>query len=87
MLPQSVPMSYRQRQRLSTPGAEYALKEKNGIVNAVVGFSENLEGAGEVIYNSKRIDLEEITKAVEPYEASIVRDEQATSIDLENLAK
>lgn len=67
--------------------AEYALKEKAGVVNATVGFDENLEGVGEVIYNPKQIDLEEITKAVEPYTARVVKDEQATSTDLMDLPK
>lgn len=68
-------------------GAEYALKEKNGVMNAVVGFSENLEGIGEVIYNPQQIDLEEITKAVEPYEASVTKDEQTISANLKNLTR
>lgn len=68
-------------------GAEYALKEKQGVINAVVGFRENLEGVGEVIYNPEQIGLDEITKAVEPYKASITKDEQTTSTDLEDLSK
>lgn len=68
-------------------GAEYALKEKAGVVNATVGFEEDIEGMGEVIYNPKQISLEEITKAVEPYKANVAKDEWATSIDLENLPK
>lgn len=67
--------------------AEYALKEKAGVVNATVGFDKNLKGVGEVIYNPNEISLEEIIKAVEPYKASLVKDEQATSIDLIDLPK
>lgn len=67
--------------------AENALNEKTGVVNAKVGFKENLEGIGEVIYDSKQINLEEIVKAVEPYKANVVSDKQTTSTDLKDLPK
>ena len=59
--------------------AEYALKEKAGVIDAAVGFSG---GKGEVIYDPKLISLEEIVKAVEPYKANVIKDEEAISTKL-----
>lgn len=67
--------------------AEYALKEKVGIVDAVVKFGKNSEGLGKVIYNPKQIDLEKIIEAVKPYRAKVVKDEWTTSTNLKNLLK
>lgn len=52
-------------------GAEYALKEKQGIIGAKVDFKTAI---GEVIYDPKIITPEEIISTVSPYEASIIQD-------------
>lgn len=67
--------------------AENAIKRKTGVIDAKVGLKENLEGMGEVIYNPKQINLEEIIKAVEPYNAKVTNDVQTTTLELKNLAK
>lgn len=64
--------------------AENALKKKDGVVDAKVGF---FEGKGEVIYNPKLISIEEIVKAVEPYKANVIKDEEAISTELKDLPK
>ena len=52
-------------------GAEYALKEKGGIVDASVDYdNEN----GKVIYNPLKISKDEIIQAVNPYTAIITED-------------
>lgn len=52
-------------------GAEYALKEKQGIVEAMVDFQT---ATGKVTYNPRQISQEEIVSAVLPYEASVVEE-------------
>jgi len=52
-------------------GAEYALKEKEGIIDASVDYdNEN----GKVIYNPQKISKDEIIQAVAPYTATITED-------------
>jgi len=52
-------------------GAEYALKEKEGVINASVDYDSE---SGEVIYNPQKISKDEIIQAVSPYTATITED-------------
>ncbi len=52
-------------------GAEYALKEKEGVIDASVDYyNEN----GKVIYDPLKISKDEIIQAVKPYTATITED-------------
>lgn len=55
-------------------GAEYNLKVIEGVVDAFVGFTDNLDGEGWVIYENGKVSNAQIIKAIEPYEAIIVSD-------------
>jgi|GEM_PF-3927599 len=55
-------------------GAEYNLKAIDGVVDAYVGFTDNLSGEGWVVYENGKVSEEQIVKAIEPYEATIVSD-------------
>jgi copper chaperone CopZ len=55
-------------------GAEYSLKAIEGVEDAYVGFTGDLEGEGWVVYREGEVSEEEIVKAVEPYKATIVSD-------------
>ncbi len=52
-------------------GAEYALKEKNGVVNARVDYDSE---TGYVVYNPSKISKDELIQAVKPYTAIITED-------------
>ena len=52
-------------------GAEYALKEKEGVVDASVDYNSK---NGKVIYNPQKISKDEIIQAVNPYTATITED-------------
>lgn len=52
-------------------GAEYALKEKEGVVDASVDYDNE---KGSVIYNPQKISKDEIIQAVNPYTATITED-------------
>ena len=55
-------------------GAEFNLKEIDGVVDAYVGFTEELGGQGWVIYEKGKVTEEQIIKAIEPYETTVVSD-------------
>lgn len=55
-------------------GAEYSLKNISGVADAYVGFTENLEGEGWIIYEQGKVSQDQIIKAIEPYKATIVTD-------------
>lgn len=55
-------------------GAQYSLKSIEGVADAYVGFTENLDGEGWVVYDPDKVTEEQIVKAVEPYKATIVSD-------------
>lgn len=55
-------------------GAEYSLKEIEGVKDASVGFTDNLDGEGWVVYERSKVTDAQIIKAVEPYQATIVSD-------------
>lgn len=57
-----------------TVGAEYNLKAIEGVADAYVGFTDNLDGKGWVVYESGKVSNEQIIKAIEPYKATIVSD-------------
>jgi copper chaperone CopZ len=52
-------------------GAEYALKEKKGVVSASVDYDSE---SGKVIYDPSKISKEELIQAVKPYTAVIIED-------------
>jgi len=52
-------------------GAEYALKEKEGVVDASVDYDGE---KGLVIYDPKKISKDEIIHAIIPYTATITKD-------------
>jgi copper chaperone CopZ len=52
-------------------GAEYALKEKEGVIDASVDYdNEN----GKVIYDPLKISKDDIIQAVNPYTATVTED-------------
>lgn len=53
-------------------GAEYALKDKVGVVDASVDYDSK---SGRVIYDPLKISKDEIIQAVKPYVAVITKDE------------
>lgn len=55
-------------------GAEYNLKAIEGVADAFVGFTDNLDGEGWVIYEKGKVTEEQIIKAIEPYKAIISSD-------------
>jgi copper chaperone CopZ len=55
-------------------GAQYSLKNLNGVEDAYVGFTKDLKGEGWVVYDPEKIVQDKIIKAVEPYKAKIVSD-------------
>ncbi len=55
-------------------GAEYNLKAVGGVIDAYVGFTDNLDGEGWVIYEKRKVSDEQIIKAIEPYKATIYSD-------------
>lgn len=52
-------------------GAEYALKEKVGVVDASVDYNSE---SGNVVYDPYKISKDEIVQAVKPYTAAITED-------------
>jgi copper chaperone CopZ len=52
-------------------GAEYALKEKDGVVDARVDYNS---ARGDVVYDPSKISKSEIIQAVKPYTAVITED-------------
>lgn len=52
-------------------GAEYALKEKVGVVDASVDYNSE---SGNVVYDPSKISKDEIIQAVKPYTAVITED-------------
>lgn len=54
-------------------GAEYALKEEKGVIEARVDYDSE---TGVVIYDPEEISLEEIKETVRPYTATIIEDKQ-----------
>lgn len=52
-------------------GAEYALKEKEGVINASVDYDSKI---GNIVYNSLKISKDELIQAVKPYTATITKD-------------
>ena len=55
-------------------GAEYNLKAVEGVADAYVGFTDDLDGEGWVVYDKKKVTQSQIIEAVEPYKAVIVND-------------
>lgn len=55
-------------------GAEYSLKALEGVADAYIGFTNNLDGEGWVVYDAAKVTKEQIVKAIEPYKATIVSD-------------
>ena len=53
-------------------GSQYNLKAIDGVSDAYVGFTDGLNGEGWVVYDYKKVNEEQIIKAVEPYKATIV---------------
>lgn len=64
-------------------GIQYALKSKEGVVDAKIGFGKDFEGIGEVIYHPDLISKDDIVKSAEPYTMVIVSDNQATAKSLQ----
>lgn len=54
--------------------AEYNLKAIEGVAGAYVGFTDNLDGEGWVVYEQGKVTNDQIIKAIEPYQATIVSD-------------
>ncbi len=54
-------------------GIEYALKQKEGVVEVKVSY---YEGKGEVIYDASKIHKEEIVAAIKPYAAEILGEKE-----------
>jgi copper chaperone CopZ len=52
-------------------GAEYALKEKVGVIDASVDYDSE---SGNVVYDPSKISKEEIIQAIKPYTAVITED-------------
>lgn len=52
-------------------GAEYALKEKVGVVDASIDYNSE---SGNVMYDPSKISKDEIVQAVKPYTATITED-------------
>jgi copper chaperone CopZ len=52
-------------------GAEYALKEKDGVIDASVDYASE---TGRVIYDPSKISKSELLNAVKPYSAVLVND-------------
>jgi copper chaperone CopZ len=55
-------------------GVEYNLKAIEGVADTYVGFTDDLEGEGWVIFEQGKVSEEQIIKAVEPYKATITAD-------------
>lgn len=55
-------------------GAEYSLKELEGVSDAYVALVDDLDGEGWVIYEKGKVSDEQIIKAIEPYKATIISD-------------
>lgn len=55
-------------------GAEYNLKAIEGVADAYVGFTDDLGGEGWVVYENGKVSKEQIIKAIEPYQATVVSD-------------
>ncbi len=54
--------------------AGYNLKAIEGVADAYIGFTDKLDGEGWAIYESDKVSSEQIIKAIQPYEATIVSD-------------
>ena len=52
-------------------GAEYALKEMEGVVDASVDYDS---GIGKVIYDPSKISMDELVQTIKPYTATITKD-------------
>jgi copper chaperone CopZ len=55
-------------------GAEYNLKAIEGVADAYIGFTDDLDGTGWVVYEKDKVSEAQIIKAIEPYTATIVAD-------------
>lgn len=55
-------------------GSEYNVKAIDGVTDAHIGFTDSLDGEGWVIYEPDKVTQDQITKAIEPYTATIVAD-------------
>ena len=53
-------------------GAEYALKEKVGVIDASVDYDSE---SGNVVYDASKISKDEIIQAIKPYTAVITEDQ------------
>lgn len=53
-------------------GAEYNLKAIDGVADAYVGLTDSLDGEGWVVYEQGQVTDEQIIKAIEPYQATII---------------
>jgi copper chaperone CopZ len=68
-------------------GIEYAWKELEGVVDGQVGFTDDFDGIGEIIYNPSLVTPDEIIKAAVPYPAKVVSTKAATTKTLPKLEK
>jgi copper chaperone CopZ len=72
---------------------ENALKDTPGVVNATVGFigkeivNGTVEGRGEVVYDSTKINPDRIIQAISPYKGTTLIDEKTNSTELTPLPK
>lgn len=55
-------------------GAEYSLKAIDGVADVYIGFTDDLDGEGWVVYENGKVTEEQIIRAIEPYKATIVSD-------------
>ncbi|MCR4328451.1 MAG: cation transporter [Patescibacteria group bacterium] len=72
---------------------ENALKDTSGVVNVTVGFvgkeiiNGTVEGRGEVIYDSTKINLDKMIQTILPYKGVVLDDQATTSTELAPLSK
>lgn len=72
---------------------ENALKDTPGVVSATVGFvgkeivNGTVEGRGEVVYDSTKINLDKMIQAILPYKGTVLDDQATTSTELAPLSK
>ena len=64
-------------------GIEYALKESEGVVDARIDLVGDQKGIGQVIYDPNLISPEDIVNIAKPFEAVVLNDEPATSLQLQ----
>ncbi len=72
---------------------ENALKDTPGVVNVTVGFvgkeivNGTVEGRGEIVYDSKKTNLDKMIQAILPYKGTTLTDEKTNSTELAPLSK